>query len=69
MRNASLDEAQAGINIARRKTYNFRYADDTTVPFSSVAQLCPTLCDLMDCSMPGFPVYYQLPKFTQTHVH
>ena len=35
----------------------------------SVAQLCPTLCDPMDCSTPGFPVYPQLPKLTQTHVH
>ena len=31
-------------------------------------QSCPTLCDLMDCSMPGFPVRYQLLEFTQTHV-
>ena len=37
--------------------------------FSSVTQLCPTLCDPMDCSMPGFPVHHQLPEFTQTHVH
>ena len=37
--------------------------------FSSVAQSCPTLCDLMDCSRPGFPVLHQLPEFTQTHVH
>ena len=37
--------------------------------FSSVAQLCPTLCDPMDCSMPGFPVHHQLPELTQTHVH
>ena len=37
--------------------------------FSSVAQLCPTLCDPMNCSMPGLPVYHQLPEFTQTHVH
>ena len=37
--------------------------------FSSVAQSCPTLCDPMDCSMPGLPVHYQLPEFTQTHVH
>ena len=37
--------------------------------FSSVAQLCPTLCDPMDCSTPGFPVHHQLPEFTQTHVH
>ena len=37
--------------------------------FSSVAQSCPTLCDPMDCSMPGLPVHHQLPEFTQTHVH
>ena len=36
--------------------------------FSSVAQSCPTLCDPMDCSMPGLPVHHQLLKFTQTHV-
>ena len=40
-----------------------------TVQFSSVAQLCPTLCDPMDCSTPGFPVHHQLPKLAQTHVH
>ena len=37
--------------------------------FSSVAQLCPTLCNPMDCSMPGLPVHHQLPKLAQTHVH
>ena len=31
MRNAGLDEAQAGINIARRNINNLRYADDTTL--------------------------------------
>ena len=36
---------------------------------SSVAQLCPTLCELMDCSKPGLPVHHQLLEFTQTHVH
>ena len=36
---------------------------------SSVAQLCPTLCDPMDCSTPGIPVHHQLPEFTQIHVH
>ena len=40
-----------------------------SVQFSSVAQLCPTLCDSRDCSMPGLSVYHQLPEFTQTHVH
>ena len=37
--------------------------------FSSVAQSCPTLCDPMDCSTPGFPVHHQLPEPTQTLVH
>ena len=36
--------------------------------FSSVTQSCPTLCDLMDCSMPGFPVLHHLPDLAQTHV-
>ena len=40
-----------------------------TWEFSSVAQLCPTLCDPMDCSMPGLPVHHQLPEFTQSHAH
>ena len=35
----------------------------------SVAQSCPTLCDPMDCSTPGFSVLPQLPEFAQTHVH
>ena len=39
------------------------------VPFSSVAQSCPTVCDPRNCSTPGFPVHHQLPEFTQTHVH
>ena len=37
-----------------------------SVQFSSVAQSCPTLCDAMNCSMPGLPVHHQLPEFTQT---
>jgi len=40
-----------------------------SVQFSSVAQSCPTLCDPMNRSMPGFPVHHQLMEFTQTHVH
>ena len=40
-----------------------------TVQFSSVAQLCPTLWDPMDCSMLGLPVHHQLPEFIQTQVH
>ena len=83
MRNAGLEEAQAGIKIAGRNINNLRYADDTTVKaenkeelksllkvqFSAVAQSCPTLCDPMNRSTPGLPVHHQLPEFTQTHVH
>ena len=37
--------------------------------FSSVAQSCLTLCDPMDCSMPGLPVHHQLLELAQIHVH
>ena len=37
--------------------------------FSSVSQSCPTLCDPMDCSIPGLPIHHQLLEFTQIHVH
>ena len=37
--------------------------------FSSLAQSCPTFCDPMNHSTPGFPVHHQLPEFIQTHVH
>ena len=40
-----------------------------SVQYSSVAQLCPTLCDSMNHSMPGLPVHHQLLEFTQTHAH
>ena len=39
------------------------------IQLSAVAQWCMTLCDPVDCSMPGFPVHYPLPKLAQTHVH
>ena len=41
----------------------------SSVQFSSVTELCPTLCNPMDCSTPGLPVHHQLPELTQTHVH
>ena len=37
--------------------------------FSSVTQWCPTVCDPMDCSTPGFPVHYQFSELAETHVH
>ena len=45
-------------------------AAEETKPFDiSVAQSCPTLCNPMDCSIPGFPVHHQLPELALTHVH
>ena len=41
----------------------------SSVQFNSVAQSCLTLCDTMDCSLPGFPVHHQHLEFTQTHVY
>ena len=42
---------------------------NSSVQFSSVAQLCLTLCDPMKHSTPGLPVHHQLPEFTRTHAH
>ena len=39
------------------------------VQFSSVTQLCLTLCNPMDHNMPGLPIHHQLLEFTQAHVH
>ena len=51
--------------VAESRTCTMEYS----VQFGSVAQSCPTLCDPMDCSAPGFPVHHQLPELAQTHVH
>ena len=40
-----------------------------SIQFRSVTQLCLTLCDPMNRSMPGLPIHHQLPEYTQTHVH
>ena len=42
---------------------------DLSCTCCSVTQLCPTLCDPMDCSTPGFPVLHHLLEFAQNHVH
>ena len=43
--------------------------ENQLLQFSSVTQLCLTLCDPMDCSTPDFPVHHQHLDLTQTHVH
>ena len=45
------------------------FSNPNICKFSSVTQLYPSLCDPMNCSMPGLPVHHQLLEFTQTHVH
>ena len=49
--------------------YMKRCSASLIIQLSSVAQLCPTLCDPMNCSTPGLYVHHQLLEFTQTHVH
>ena len=52
---------------ATKEIWWFLYAG--ALLFSSVAQSCPSLCDPMDCSMPGFPVQHQPPELAQAHVY
>ena len=49
--------------------FHFLAITSYAIQFSSVAQSCPTLCNSMDGSTPGFPVHHQLPELAQTHVH
>ena len=61
-------------NRQRKVPNKFRYLlknlrKTDSINFSSVAQLCLTLCDPMNCSTPGLPVHHQLPELTQTHIH
>ena len=58
--------------ISLEKRYRFMLTSDFSAIlslFCAAAQSCPTLCDPMDCSMPGLPVHHQLPEPTQTHIH
>ena len=48
---------------------NTKWCLVSVIQFSSVAELCSTLCSPMNRSTPGLPVHHQLPEFTQTHVH
>ena len=61
------------IRVGWNKTLHLRVVKlipfSDSVQFSSIAQSCLTLCDPMNCSMPGLPVHHQLPEFTQTHAH
>ena len=45
--------------------YHGHFRERFQTCFCSVARSCPTLCDPMDCSTPGFPVLHCLPEFAQ----
>ena len=68
-----LEESERGKWKSWLKTQHSKNEDHGiqthSVQFSSVAQLCPTLCDPMNRSAPGLPVHHHLPESTQTHVH
>ena len=63
--------AQTPFPLRRAGALNTELPQDrrTSVQFSSVTQSCLTLCDSLNCSMPGLPVHHQLLEFTQTQVH
>ena len=56
-------------HVIDEKTATENFDDLFKVQFSSVTQLCLTLCNPINCSMPGLPIHHQLPESTQTHVH
>ena len=53
----------------KSQTYEHKAGDDSSRISISSVQLCPTLCDPMDCSTTGFPVHHQLLELARTHVH
>ena len=63
------ESEKAGLKFNIQKTEIMACGLISSVQFSSVAQSCPTLCDLMNRSTPALPVHHQLPEFTQTQVH
>ena len=60
------ESEKVGLKLNIQKTKIM--ASDPLSQFSSVAQSCLTLCDPMNRSTLGLPVYHQHPEFTQTHV-
>ena len=63
------ESEKVALKLNIQKTKIMASGPISSIQFSSVTQSCPTLCNPMNFSMPGLPVHYQLPEFTQTHVH
>ena len=64
MRNAGLDEVQAGINIARRNISNLRYADDTTLMAESEEELKSLLMKVKESKKVGLKLNIQKTTIT-----
>ena len=62
MRNAGLEEAQAGIKIARRNINNFRYADDTTLLAESEEEFKSLLMKVKESEKVGLKLNIQKTK-------
>ena len=67
--HATLDPEMEGIKILGHFWVSWYNWSTNGRMFSSVTQSCPSLCDPMNCSLPGLPVHHQLPELAQTHVH
>ena len=57
------------LNLTESSWFGLNWSKYIYACCCSVTQPCPTLCDPMYCSMPGFPVHHQLLEPTQIHVH
>jgi len=57
------------IHMLGQKSSSNKFHRAKIIQFSSVAQSCLTLCDLMNHSTSGLPVHHQLQESTQTHIH
>ena len=77
--HSSLDSMSQFLFLLRTYILAFLFSLILKIHFASLQSLshcsclvtksCLILCDLMDCSMPGFPVLHNLLEFAETHVH
>ena len=65
----TVKDFSSAVSLAKQVRKPASLQGHQSVQFSSVALSCPTLCDPMDCSTPGFPVHHQLPELAATHIH
>ena len=63
-----LSSSSPAFNLSQHQGL-FQWVSSSFISVQFIAQSCATLCNLMNCSLPGLPVHHQLPESTQTHVH